>query len=34
MGLGLAVVLLLFWKRINPALLILGCGLIGWFVLR
>ncbi len=34
MGFGLAIVLLLFWKRINPALLILACGVIGWFVLR
>ncbi|MFB1489429.1 MULTISPECIES: hypothetical protein [unclassified Thiocapsa] len=33
-GFGLASVLLLFWKRINPAILILACGAIGWFVLR
>jgi chromate transporter len=34
LGFGLAIVLLLFWKRINPAILILACGAIGWFVLR
>jgi len=34
LGFGLAVVLLLFWKRINPAILILSCGALGWFILR
>jgi chromate transporter len=31
---GLAVVGLLFWKRLNPALLILAGGAVGWFFLR
>ncbi|WP_295406663.1 chromate transporter [uncultured Thiocystis sp.] len=34
LGFGLAIVLLLFWKRINPAVLILTCGVLGWFILR
>jgi chromate transporter len=31
---GLGVVVILFWKRINPALLILLCGAMGWYWLR
>jgi chromate transporter len=33
-GIGLAVTLILFWKRINPALLILAGGAVGFFLLR
>lgn len=31
---GLGVVAILFWRRINPAILILACGAMGWFWLR
>jgi len=31
---GLVVVGILFWKRINPALLILAGGVLGWFLLK
>lgn len=33
-AIGLAVVLILFWRRINPAYLILAGGALGYFVLR
>lgn len=33
-GIGLAVVLILFWRRLNPAYLILAGGALGYFVLR
>ncbi len=33
-GIGAAVVIILFLKRINPALLILAGGVLGWFFLR
>ena len=33
-AIGLAIVALLSYRRINPALLILLSGLVGWFVLR
>ena len=33
-GIGIAVTLILFWKRINPALLILAGGAVGYFLLR
>lgn len=33
-GIGLAVTLILFYRRINPAYLILGGGVLGYFVLR
>jgi chromate transporter len=33
-ALGLAVAAILFARRINPALLILGGGVVGWFLLR
>ncbi len=33
-AIGLGVVLILFCKRINPALLILAGGVLGWFFLR
>jgi len=33
-GIGLAVVAILFARRVNPALLILGGGVLGYFVLR
>lgn len=34
LAMGLGVTLILFWRRINPALLILACGVLGWFWLR
>lgn len=33
-GIGIAVCVVLFLKKINPAFLILGGGVIGWFLLK
>ena len=34
LGIGAVVVIVLFLRRINPALLILAGGVVGWFLLR